>query len=174
MNHTMQRLILAASLVVSSTLAAGSVALADEHGTPASGTPAATSAVVREVLAASEPGTAPGEVLQLVRYTIPGQVTLPAHTHPGIQMNLIEAGTLTYHVVAEGEILVTRADGETETFGPGESTTLAAGDSFVEPAGIVHYGANRTAEPVLILTAALLAAAEPPATLVDLATPAAD
>lgn len=174
MIHTIQRLILTASLVISSTLAAASVALADEHGTPASGTPAATSAVVREVLAESAPGPAPGEVFQLVRYTIPGQMTLPAHTHPGIQMNLIEAGTLTYYVVADGEILVTRADGETETFGPGASTTFVAGDSFVEPAAIVHYGANRTAEPVLILTASLLAADEPPATLVDLATPVGD
>jgi quercetin dioxygenase-like cupin family protein len=107
-----------------------------------------------------------------VRYTIPVGVTLPPHTHPGVQMNVIEAGTLTYYVVADGEILVTRADGEEETFGPGESTTFAVGDAFTEPAGIVHYGANLDSEPVVILTAALLASDEPPSTLVE-ATPAA-
>ena len=124
------------------------------------------------MLTETEPATAPGEVFQLVRYTIPAGLTLPPHTHPGIQMNVIEAGTLTYYVVADGEILVTRADGEEETFGPGESTNFAVGDAFTEPAGIVHYGANLGSEPVVILTAALLANGEPPSTLVE-ATPAA-
>jgi quercetin dioxygenase-like cupin family protein len=140
--------------------------------TPAGATPAAA-AVVREVLTETEPVTAPGEVFQLVRYTIPAGLTLAAHTHPGIQMNVIEAGTLTYYVVADGEILVTRADGGEETFGPGKSTTFAVGDAFIEPAGIVHYGANLGPEPVVILTASLLADDESPSTLVQ-ATPAAD
>jgi quercetin dioxygenase-like cupin family protein len=138
---------------------------------PAVATPAA--AVVREVLTETEPATAPGEVFQLVRYTIPPDLALAPHTHPGIQMNMIEAGTLTYYVVADGEIEVTRADGTVELIGPGESTTFDAGDAFVEPAGIVHYGANLGAEPVVILTASLLADDEPPSTVVELATPAA-
>lgn len=147
-------------------------ALTNQQATPASGTPAAA-AVVREVLAETEPATAPGEVFQLVRYTIPVELTLAAHTHPGIQMSVIEAGTLTYYVVADGEILVTRADGTEETFGAGESTTLEVDDSLIEPAGIVHYGANLGTEPVVLVTAALLTADEPPSTLVEQATPAA-
>lgn len=142
-----------------------------DAATPASATPAP--GVVREVLSETEPATAPGEVFQLVRYTIPPDTTLAAHTHPGIQMNIIEAGVLTYYVVADGEVIVTRADGTVETYGPGESTTLNVEDRLIEPAGVVHYGANLGDEPVIIVTASLLAADEPPSTAVDLATPAA-
>lgn len=152
--------------------AVDSFALPSQQATPASGTPAAV-AVVREVLTETEPATAPGAVFQLLRYTIPANLTLPAHTHPGIQMNVIGAGVLTYYVVADGEIQVTRADGTEETFGPGESTTFTVDDAFIEPAGIVHYGANLGTAPVVIVTAALLAADEPPSALVEEATPEA-
>lgn len=171
MRVTFEQRMFAVFLLVGLAVVAAESVWAQAPGTPASGTP--TAAVVREVLSETAPATAPDEVFQLVRYTIPPDLTLAAHTHPGIQMNLIEAGTLTYYVVAEGEILVTRADGTEETFGPGESTTFAVDDAFIEPAGIVHYGANLGDEPVVIVTAALLAADEPAATLVDLATPAA-
>ena len=171
MKVTFEHRFFAVMLLIGLAVVAFEPVWAQTPGTPASGTP--TAAVVREVLSETEPVTAPGEVFQLVRYTIPPNLTLAAHTHPGIQMNLIEAGTLTYFVVAEGEISVTRADGTEEAFGPGESTTFAAGDSFIEPAGIVHYGANLGADPVVIVTASLLAADEPASTLVELATPAA-
>lgn len=171
MRVTFEQRFFAAILLLGLAVVAAESVWAEEPGTPASGTPAA--AVVREVLSETEPATAPGEVFQLVRYTIPADLTLAAHTHPGIQMNLIEAGTLTYYVVADGEILVTRADGTEERFGPGESTTFAVDDSFIEPAGVVHYGANLGGEPVVIVTASLLAADEPASTLADAATPAA-
>lgn len=155
-------------------LLAGADTLAQSSGdaaTPASATPAP--GVVREVLSEIEPDSAPGELFQLVRYTIPTDTTLAAHTHPGIQMNIIEGGVLTYYVVADGEVIVTRVDGTVETFGPGESTTLQVDDRLIEPAGVVHYGANLGGEPVIILTASLLTADEPASTTVDLATPAA-
>ena len=171
MKVTFEQRYFAVILLIGLAVVAFEPVWAQTPSTPASGTP--TAAVVREVLSETQPVTAPGEVFQLVRYTIPPDLTLAAHTHPGIQMNLIEAGTLTYFVVADGEISVTRADGSEETFGPGESTTLAAGDSFIEPARIVHYGGNLGAEPVEIVTASLLAAEEPAATLVEPATPAA-
>ena len=127
--------------------------------------------VVREVLVETRPATAPGEDFELVRYVVPPDVTLPAHTHPGVQMNVIESGTLTYYLVAAGEVTINRADGATEILGPGESTDIEAGDAFIEPAGVVHYGANDTWRPVEILTAALLTTGAPPSTL---ATPSAD
>lgn len=159
------------TLAQSSDEAATPEVTAPEMATPASATPAA--GVVREVLSETEPATAPGELFQLVRYTIPPDTTLAAHTHPGIQMNIIEGGVLTYYVVAEGEVIVTRVDGTVETFGPGESTTLHVDDRLIEPAGVVHYGANLGDEPVIILTASLLAADEPASTAVEMATPAA-
>lgn len=139
----------------------------------ADATPGATPdapAVVREVIAEGEPSAAPGMTLQLVRYTIPGDIALPAHVHPGMQVNTIVSGTLTYTVV-EGEATITRADGTMETLSSGETTDLHAGDSLVEPEGMVHFGVNGDDEPIVILTASLFAADEPPSTVVETATP---
>lgn len=143
------------------------VALGEDAATPAA-TPAA---VVREVINEGNPAAAPGMVLQLVRYTIPGNIALPAHTHPGMQVNTIASGTLTYTVV-EGEASITRADGTMETLSSGETTDLHPGDTLTEPEGMVHFGVNTRDEPIVILTASLFAADEAPSTLVEIATPA--
>src|SRR6478609_6752609 len=92
-------------------------------GTPAAGTPA-SGAVVREVLASSDPAEAPGEILSLVRYTIPAGAVLPVHKHPGDQMATVISGTLTYHVVANGDVPITRANGTKETAHPGDTVTF--------------------------------------------------
>ena len=134
-------------------------------------TPTAETPVVREVLASSESAEAPGEELALVRYTIAPGAVLPVHTHPGVQMASVESGTLTYHVVENGEVLVTRADGTEESFGPGETVTFTVGDSWVEPEGMVHYAENLTDEPVVLISASLFAEGEPASTVVE-ATPA--
>src|SRR5687767_10509517 len=54
--------------------------------------------VVREVLGDGEPVAAPGQSLELVRFTIAPGTTLPAHTHPGMQVAWLEAGELEYTV----------------------------------------------------------------------------
>lgn len=148
------------------------MATAQESATPAA-TPEAPAVVVRDVLSSAEPGSAPGEVLALVEYTIPAGAVLIVHTHPGVQMATVEAGTLTYHVIEGGSAPVTRADGTEELIGPGESTTFEVGDSFVEPEGMVHYGENLTDEPVVLMVASLFAADEPAAIPFEVATPAA-
>ncbi len=145
---------------------------AQDSATPAA-TPDAPVVVIRDVLSSTEPESAPGEVLALVEYTIPAGAVLIVHTHPGVQMATVEAGTLTYHVIENGSAPVTRADGTEEIIGPGESTTFEVGDSFVEPEGMVHYGENLTDEPVVLMVASLFAADEPAAIPFDVATPAA-
>ena len=147
---------------------AGAVEAAQSAATP-SATPDAP-AVVREVINEGAPASAPGMALQLVRYTIPGNIALPAHTHPGMQVNVIESGTLTYTVV-EGEAHITRADGTVETLSSGETTDLTAGDTLTEPEGMIHFGVNNQDEPIVILTASLFTAADPPSTIVETATP---
>lgn len=143
------------------------------------GTPTAASAsggVVREVLSSGNPVAAPGEVLELVRYTIPAGTLLPAHTHPGMQAATIVSGTLHYTVLV-GEVPVTRAPGsdpglpDAVTAGGGE-VAIGPGDAFVEAAGVAHYGRNAGPEPVVILVASLFTVGAPPASLVD-ATPMA-
>jgi quercetin dioxygenase-like cupin family protein len=153
--------------------AAGMAVSAQTGGTPAASpaaSPVATpAAVTREVINEGDPASAPGEVLQLVRYTIPGNIALGAHTHPGMQVNFVVSGTLTYTVV-EGEMEIVRADGTVETLTSGQTTELRAGDRFTEPEGMIHFGENHTDEPIVLLTASLFEADEPPSTAA--ATPA--
>ena len=140
--------------------------IAWQDGT-AGATPEAAPAVTREVLSEADPDSAPGEVLALVRYVIPAGSVLPAHTHPGVQMATVESGTLTYHVVADGELSLTRADGTEETVRPGETVELAPGDAWVEPEGMVHYAENLTDEDVVLIATSLFDADEPAAILVS-------
>lgn len=140
-------------------------------GMPAAGMPAIGGKVVRDVLASSDPAEASGEILSLVRYTIPPGAVLPVHKHPGDQMATVISGTLTYHVVANGDVPITRANGTKETAHPGDTVMFNVGDSWVEPEGMIHYAENKTAQPVILLSSSLFAANEPPTELV--ATPAA-
>jgi quercetin dioxygenase-like cupin family protein len=141
------------------------------HGFAVESTPAATPApVVREVINEDEPAAAPGQVLQLVRYHIPPNTVLPVHIHPGMQVALVESGTLHYTVV-EGSLNYVRADGETGVLQAGEEADFQAGDSLVETQGMVHFGENRTDEPVVLLVASLFEADAPPSSIV--ATPVA-
>lgn len=146
---------------------------AQDTATPAGATPEATVGVVREVLSSAEPEAAPGDELALVRYTIPAGAVLAVHIHPGVQMAVVESGVLTYHVIENGSVSVTRADGTEELISSGESTTFEAGDAWVEPEGMVHYGENLTDEPVVLLATSLLEADEPAAIPVEVATPVA-
>lgn len=126
-------------------------------------------AVVREVINEGMPAAAPGQVLQLVRYIIPPNISLPVHIHPGMQVAYVESGTLTYSVV-EGSANFTRANGETGVLQAGETTELQVGGSLVEQQGMVHFGENKTDEPVILLVSSLFEADVPPSSLVD-ATP---
>lgn len=147
--------------------AAGIAANAQNEATPA---PTAT-AVIREVINEGYPDASPGQVLQLVRYTIPPNMVLPVHIHPGMQIVVVESGTLHYTVV-EGSAAVTRAaaagtPAATEQLTSGQETDFAPGDRFVESAGMVHFGENRTGEPVVLLVASLFEADAPPSTLIE-------
>lgn len=133
---------------------------------PVAGASSATSApvggVVREVLGQTvDPPGAPGRTLSLVRYDIPPGAKLSPHVHPGVQMASIEEGTLSYHVV-EGTATVSRATdrrggepGASEAITGPATTTLGPGDTVVETGDMVHYGANETDQPVIILATLL-------------------
>lgn len=127
-------------------------------------------AVVREVINEGMPVAAPGQVLQLVKYTIPPNISLPVHIHPGMQVAYVESGTLTYSVV-EGEAHYTLANGETGVLKAGETKDFGPGDSLVEAQGMIHYGENKTDEEVILIVSSLFEADVPPSSLVE-ATPA--
>lgn len=123
-----------------------------------------TQSVTREVLANGYPIQDQKQILELVRYTIAPSTKLPIHTHPGMQIERVEAGTLTYTVV-KGEAKVTKANRTELVLQPWQTIQLTIGDSLVEPAGMVHYAENNTNSPVILLSASLFDANQPKAIL---------
>lgn len=129
--------------------------------------------VVREILARSDaPPGAPDQRLSLVRYTIAPGAELAPHVHPGIQMASILSGVLSYRVL-EGTVVIHRsvgADGRPSAVenivGPAE-TSLNPGDAVLEDATMLHFGANQTNEPVVIVAALLTEPAAELAQVVD-------
>ncbi|MBE9210842.1 cupin domain-containing protein [Nostoc sp. LEGE 06077] len=143
-------------------LAFGSIAVnSQETSTPNK----YTQSVKREVLASGYPTHNQKQILELVRYTIAPKTKLPTHIHPGMQIERVEAGTLTYTVV-EGEAIVTKANGTKLILKKGETVQITLGDSLVEPAGMVHYGENQTNKPVILLSASLFDAGQAKAILI--------
>lgn len=112
--------------------------------------------VQRDVLATDvDPPGAPGRTLTLIRYTIAPGAQLAPHVHPGVQMASIQSGSLSYTVIS-GTAVVKRAPGGTveEVTGPA-STVLGPGDAVTETGEMVHFGANATDQPVVILASLL-------------------
>lgn len=121
--------------------------------------------VVRTDLGVAEPGSAPGEELGLWHYLIPAETELAPHTHPGWQLARVTDGELEYTVV-EGEGVLLRADGSSKPMGPG-TYLLATGDGVIENPELIHLGANRTGQPVTIISATLFEAGEPISSLAE-------
>ena len=121
--------------------------------------------VTRQVLGESTSDTAPDQLVQLTRVVIPAGESIPPHTHPGPQLAIIVSGTLTYSII-DGEVEVTRDSGtdhaEIESFESGDIVELAAGDSLIEPPGMVHEAENETDDPVVIHTSSLFPEDAPP------------
>ncbi len=125
-----------------------------------------TQSVTRAVLASGYPTQDKKQILELVRYTIAPKTKLPTHIHPGMQIERVEAGTLTYTVV-KGEAKITKANGTELILQQGKTIELTVGDSLVESAGMVHYGQNKTNNPVILLSASLFEANQPKAILTN-------
>ena len=143
----------------------GTVTMARSQQTPPPSN-SYTQTVKREVLASGYPNEAEGRILELVRYTIPAGAKLPPHIHPGMQIEKVEVGTLTYNVV-KGTAKIKRANGKEETLDAGQTTRLTVGDPFVEPGGMVHYGQNETEDLVILISASLLDSQKPKAILIE-------
>lgn len=135
------------------------LALVACNDTAESPTPAPVG-VTREVFGTTKPASAPGQELTLSQVTIEPGAGLGPHTHPGTQMARISGGTLTY-AVYHGEVTVTRKGGQVETHGADDTVALNAGDSLLEPKGMVHSAKNDGSELVVILLTSLFEAGEP-------------
>jgi quercetin dioxygenase-like cupin family protein len=150
-------LVLSTSACASSaTSAAASRSAAPTVTASPSATASAAVPVLREVLDNdTTPPGAPGRTLSLVRYTIAPGAKLAPHVHPGVQMASIASGTLTYTVVS-GVAEVRRAGATTDTPVKGPMTTqLGPGDAVIEVGNMVHFGENKTKQPIIILATLL-------------------
>ena len=128
--------------------------VATAPGTSMVGSPT-TVAVQRDILATdADPPGAPGRTLTLVRYAIAPGAQLSPHVHPGVQLASIESGSLTY-TVETGTATVKRASGATEEVTGPSTTILGPGDAVTETGDMVHFGANQTGGPVVILATLL-------------------
>ena len=107
------------------------------------------------------PENASGQVLVLLHLTVaPGGGFAP-HTHPGMMVVSVESGTLDVTQVGDMEMTVTRAASNgtpavNEPLTNGMTATLGPGDSFVEPAGMVHTSFNNGTEPASLLATGLI------------------
>jgi quercetin dioxygenase-like cupin family protein len=152
------------SLIIPLAILAFSSAIVNSQSTSSPNT--YTQSVTRKVLASGYPTQDQKQILELVRYTIAPRTKLPTHTHPGMQINRVEAGTLTYTVV-QGEAKVTKANGTELILKKGKTIQMTVGDSLGEPAGMIHYGENQTNKPVILLSASLFNANQPKAILTN-------
>ena len=110
---------------------------------------------MRDILGTSvNPPGAAGRTLTLVKYTIAPGAQLAPHVHPGVQVATIQSGTLTFTILS-GSTTVKRAGGASETVTGPVTTMLRAGDQVTENEAMVHFGANNTGEPVVILATLL-------------------
>lgn len=120
--------------------------------------------VARQILATSNPTTAPGQELVLSRVLVPAGDVLAPHTHPGVQMAVISEGVLTYRVITE-QVTVVRAAGSSgarnETVAAGTTTQLRAGDVVIESPGMQHTAQNDGTTPVVIYLSSLFPAGAP-------------
>jgi len=88
--------------------------------------------------------------VRLLRMTLQPGASSPLHTHPGIEFDLVESGTLT--VDSDGDADLSRGGGDPVS-GPLAGEELGAGDLVVFPAGTGMHLSNTSDEPVVIISA---------------------
>ena len=91
--------------------------------------------------------------IRMLRITVAPGASVPMHTHPGPEFDLVESGTLT--AMANGEATITRADG-TEEAAATEGATLESGDWILYQPGSGMGWQNQGDEDAVILSAVLL------------------
>ena len=157
-----RRRALVALTTVALAFAAGSLTAwaADTSTTVGS---SSSNGITRTALGEASPTNAPGQELYLQRVTIAPGAKLVEHFHQGTQVARVLSGVLTYNIVS-GIAALTHAKGGSEQVAGPKVIRLHPGDSLVETAGLVHFGANATKKPVVIELAALLAQGAPLAT----------
>ena len=148
------------------TLATRSLSVSAQEATPAA--PAGPVGVTAQLLGSGQPTPAPGLELTLRRITIAPGGLIPAHSHPGALVIVVEAGTWGYTALG-GTTQLTRAavagtPTPAEAMPIGTEVILTAGDwLYVEdPQDDIR---NAGQDDVVLLVAGLTRVGEPFTTL---------
>jgi quercetin dioxygenase-like cupin family protein len=160
-------LVLGATLLLHGELSASLA----EPATPA---PMPAEVIASEVLGRATPAVIASPELALRRVTIMPGAVIPVHRHPGTQVSAVVQGDLTYTVFT-GAVAWYHGDDPTglpAMINPGQTVTVRAGDTLVEPPDAIHQGRNIGSVPITIYLSTLFPAGAPGSILVE-ATPAA-
>ncbi len=115
--------------------------------------PAASPSADGNVLIQSDVETMPNApmTVRLLRITLEPGASVPMHTHPGLEFDFVESGTLTTR--SDGASVVSVGGQVSEATEP---QTLTAGDWVHYPDGVGMNLANEGEEPLVMLSAVVL------------------
>ena len=121
--------------------------------------------VTTEALGSLPSAGAPGYTLVFLRITMQPGATIPAHSHPGDVVVVVQSGRFGTSFV-RGQGTVTRATSggaapATETLRAGDSAVLLPGDSLAYGGSAGHTMSNAGDTPLVLLVSALLANGQP-------------
>jgi len=121
--------------------------------------------VATEALGSLPAAGAPGYTLVFLRITMQPGANIPAHSHPGDVVVVVQSGKFGTSFV-RGQGTVTRAatggaDPVTVTLKAGDSAMLLPGDSLAYGGSAGHTMSNAGDTPLVLLVSALLADGQP-------------
>ncbi len=158
-------LLIVIAILLAAVAAAGAARAVAQDGTPA------VEPVAVETLARGVPAGAGGRTLLLQRVVVQPGVEIPSHRHPADLVYVIESGSFSFTVLEGSAEVTRRATGATETVAVGTEVVLEAGDSMLEPEGIVHVARGAGTEPAVLLLAGLVDETQPYVQPVEPGTP---
>ncbi|MGH2534264.1 MAG: cupin domain-containing protein [Thermomicrobiales bacterium] len=167
----MQRIIFVSVMAVVALIGSAVAVRADaqDNADPLAGTTV-------EALGSVMPTSAPEHALVFLRITMEPGASIPAHSHPGGVVLVVESGSFGTEFV-QGSGTITRATtpgtpAATEESPAGAEAILEAGDSVAYDQDAAHTMRNAGEEPLVLLVSALLAADEPGFLFLEAGTPA--
>lgn len=111
--------------------------------------------VTIEALGSSETTLPDGRVLVFLRITMDPGASIPAHSHPGDVVVVVDGGAFTTEFT-QGRGTLARYGQDAQAIVPGTAHVLTPGDSLAYGGASAHTMVNAGDEPVVLLVAALL------------------
>lgn len=144
---------------------AGAAASTNGTALRADAPPDPMAGVSTEVLGSLPSAAAPGYTELFLRITMQPGASIPAHSHPGDVVVVVQSGQFgTSFVRGQGTVTRAAVNGATpvrQTLHAGDAAVLQPGDSLAYGGSAGHTMANAGTTPLVLLVAALLADNQP-------------